>query len=438
MSLNEEKIKEYGNFQAYIDSLDADALTGLRAQALARFKELGLPTRKTESWKYVNLLPSLERKYADAAPANVDAVDLGELANADKNAIRIVFVDGRFIASLSTALQFDDITVEKLESHLQSSDAVESRMGLELKSETNPFALLNTASFKEGTFIKIHKNVKVEKPIHIYYVNQDPQAVFATRTWLVVEENAEVDIMCSYLSGKDGHAFSNDLCEIELRQNARVNWVNVQNMDGASTFISSTRVYLDKDAHFERVGFSSGGNIIRNDERCELLGENAFCSLNGLSILGGDSQVFNKAIANHRSPRCISRQFYKNILADSSKAEFNSLSHVFKDAQKSDSSQLNKNLLLSDKAEAFSRPKLMIYADDVTASHGSATGRAEDSELFYLRSRGLEPDFAQYLLAFGFAEEILEQIKIKSVREQLEDYVRGELKEMLESGLRKA
>ncbi len=126
---------------------------------------------------------------------------------------------------------------------------------------------------------------------------------------------------------------------------------------------------------------------------------------------------------HHRVPHCISRQYYKNILADESRSEFVSLVHVAEGASKSDSQQLNRNLLLSDSAEAYSRPQLRIDTDDVIATHGSASGQLEDQELFYLQSRGLSKESAKLVLIDGFAAEMTSEILEKNLKSYLENAI---------------
>jgi len=132
-------------------------------------------------------------------------------------------------------------------------------------------------------------------------------------------------------------------------------------------------------------------------------------------------------------PHCTSRQHTKNILADKTQAEFTSLVHVFQDARKSDTDQLNRNLLLSDSARAFTRPQLKIDNDDVKCSHGASTGQMVGDELFYLRSRGIDKKLASYILTYSFADQILSTLPVDSIRATLEGEVHKELDRILET-----
>jgi Fe-S cluster assembly protein SufD len=114
------------------------------------------------------------------------------------------------------------------------------------------------------------------------------------------------------------------------------------------------------------------------------------------------------------------------------KAVFNGKVFVREGALLTDAHQLNKNLLLSAAAHVDTKPQLEIFADDVKCSHGATVGQLEDEELFYLATRGLSPERARALLTFGFAEDILNKIKIASVHDALDRAVLEKLHQSLE------
>jgi len=175
----------------------------------------------------------------------------------------------------------------------------------------------------------------------------------------------------------------------------------------------------------------SGGGPSRIGQTVIFEEEHAFASLRGLSIIDGDSEIHHKIEADHRTGNCISRQFYKSILAGQSRSGFESLVSVAKGAARSDSKQLNKNLILSAKAKASSRPELRIHTDDVSCTHGSATGELSQEELFYLRSRGLAESDARFMMIHGFADEILEDVSYAPLKKQLSEFVRGRIAGMV-------
>jgi Fe-S cluster assembly protein SufD len=148
--------------------------------------------------------------------------------------------------------------------------------------------------------------------------------------------------------------------------------------------------------------------------------EGAECRVDGLYMIEGSQHTDTHSVIDHRQPHCTSRQLYKGILDGKSRAVFNGKVFVRHGAQQTDAQQTNKNLLLSKEAQIDTKPQLEIFADDVKCTHGAAVGQLEEDELFYLESRGINPALARNMLTYGFAEEVIEKIKIDSIKRELD------------------
>ena len=266
----------------------------------------------------------------------------------------------------------------------------------------------------------------VEEPIHLVMPEEAREthpririrAGVSTRLKIILEENS--------VSG--GGYPSDGILEVFLAKGACVNFFQIQKLgkDAQSSWVN--RFHLKQHASLDTMIFTSGGAVAKNETTVTFEEEHAFCSLKGLSILTGKSQVFHKIFANHQAPYGISRQHYKQIVAGSSKAEFDSLVDVSHEGVHSDTRQLCRNLLLSDLALGFARPKLKISTDDVTCTHGATTGQLDKNELFYMRSRGLSKELAKYLLTDGFAREVVEEIQDIEMKKRFSGLVDQELK----------
>src|SRR5262249_27947535 len=138
-------------------------------------------------------------------------------------------------------------------------------------------------------------------------------------------------------------------------------------------------------------------------------------------------------VIDHLVPNCISGQNYKGVLNDKSRAVFNGKVFVRENARGTDAQQSNKNLLLSNDARVDTKPQLEIFNDDVKCAHGATVGQLEDEEIFYLLSRGLHSELARNLLTYGFAEEIINKIKIDSIKTELDEAVLNRLQTVLEA-----
>ncbi|HKQ52743.1 MAG TPA: Fe-S cluster assembly protein SufD, partial [Pyrinomonadaceae bacterium] len=171
----------------------------------------------------------------------------------------------------------------------------------------------------------------------------------------------------------------------------------------------------------------------RHDVQVTLDDEGAECWVDGLYVVGADQHTDTHSVIDHRRPHCTSRQLYKGILDDKARAVFNGKVFVREGAQQTDAQQTNRNLLLSNEARVDTKPQLEIFADDVKCAHGATVGQLEEEELFYLESRGLHADLARNLLTYGFAEEVIDKIKIESIKGQLDEAVLNRLHSQLEA-----
>jgi Fe-S cluster assembly protein SufD len=176
----------------------------------------------------------------------------------------------------------------------------------------------------------------------------------------------------------------------------------------------------DRDSTFAACAATLGGRLVRNNLGVLLRAEGASCALDGLYAVGGRQHVDNHVTVDHAAPRCASQQLYKGILDGRSRAVFNGRILVRRDAQKTDANQTNKTLLLAEGPEAYSKPQLEIFADDVRCTHGAAEGQLAEDAIFYLKSRGLREETARTLLTYGFAREVIDRIPLEPVRTRLD------------------
>jgi Fe-S cluster assembly protein SufD len=143
-----------------------------------------------------------------------------------------------------------------------------------------------------------------------------------------------------------------------------------------------------------------------------LEGRGAECRIDGATLVRGRQHADNTTEIVHAATDGTSRQVFKSVLDDRSRAVFQGRVRVEPGAQRTNAHQLNRNLLLAPGAEADSKPELVINADDVKCSHGATTGDLDRDALFYLRARGIDPDRARALLIEAFMVELIEAVAI--------------------------
>jgi Fe-S cluster assembly protein SufD len=293
---------------------------------------------------------------------------------------------------------------------------------------------LNTAFIASGAFIFIPAGVEVESPVHLLFLSdgRDASVVSFPRVLIVAESGSKATVIESYSGVAEGAYFTNAVVEINLADGARLNHYKVQRESAEAFHVATTQATLGSASSFNSTTITLGARLSRHDINVVLDHEGAECRVDGLYLVGESQHTDTHSLIDHRQPHCTSHQLYKGILDGKSRAVFNGKVFVREGAQQTDAKQTNRNLLLSNEARVDTKPQLEIFADDVKCAHGATVGQLEEEELFYLISRGLNPDLARNLLTYGFAEEVIEKIKVESIKAQLDEAVLNRLHAKLE------
>lgn len=257
-------------------------------------------------------------------------------------------------------------------------------------------------------FIYLPRHLQLEDPLYLLQsLNQGQQALF-TRSLIVLESGAQAALVCDFAADSQNAAsLSHDLIEVVLADGAELKWVHLQNWGQEVHAHSYTQTQLGRDARLSQLNLSLGGayHYAQNQVRLQEKGSESLFL--GLNIGGGQQHFRQQTHQDHRSPHTQSDLVYHSVLKDEAYSFFNGLIYVDPLAQKSESGQVSKSLLLSDKARADAIPNLEILADDVQSGHGAAIGSLDPEQRFYLMSRGFDRNTADTLLVEGFMEEVL-------------------------------
>ena len=408
--------------QSLISGFDFSRLPGaaanLRAQSLKRFSEIGLPTRRSEEWRYTDLnalagkglrpaLPS-----AAEVPADVLAVP----------APRIVLINGFYSAAHSElGPQVRGFRVRTMTEALKDGSIHEKFFGG--AGHGDGLKSLHQAFLADGVHVEISDDVSLENTIHIINLTvagTEPLLV-SPAALVTVGRASRASLVEMFVHSGRGLYWSNAKTAIKLGENARLHHVKIQNESAEAYHVGNAEAEIGAGAVYDSFVFSAGGKVARNELSALLRGTEAAAILNGL-YLSREGQVQDCfTVVDHAVAHAKSEQYYKGVLAERSRAVFNGKIIVRRDSQKTDSSQLNRNLLLGPGAEIDTRPQLQIDADDVKCSHGASIGRPNPEELFYLESRGLSREQAGHLLCVGFAEDLVQKIDDKRARHEVQN-----------------
>lgn len=398
-------------------------LESARKAAIARFAELGLPSRRHEEWRYTSAerIGRVPWRPAPAAALGAGGLDAFELALGEGP--RLVFVNGRFAPGWSRR--------EGLPAGVLAADArsrwepegawLEPLLALPAALADRAFAALAAALAPDAAVVRIGRDVALGPPLTVVFLSA-PGADAATTPRLVVE--AEAGARLSLVEVHAGPAgaerqLRNALGEIVVGARAAVDHLRIQ-LDGAgATHLGHVHARVARGGRYASRTVSLGAAVARLDLVVSLDGEGAEATLDGLYVTAGGQHSDNRTTVDHARPHGTSRELYKGVLAGHSRGVFSGKVLVRKGAQKTSAEQRNANLLLSGQAEADSKPQLEIEADDVRCSHGSTIGQLDEEALFFLRARGLDLAAARALLVRAFADEILAGVPGEGLRERL-------------------
>ncbi|WP_026601266.1 Fe-S cluster assembly protein SufD [Methylomonas sp. 11b] len=416
-------LTEYSRLAASLPGLDLPWLQGFRKEALQAFGVSGFPGNREEEWRYTNLSALNKTLFAPSASQTVDEDWLNQYRLDDT--ATVVVVNGQFSESLSRLQDLSDkVSVSSLKQALQDRPAwLESRLGQAVTSTEHNLVAFNNAWFADGVVIEVGPKQQLEKPLQILHVVTQADALAATRNLFVLNEQAEAEIIETYVGSVDSY-FTASVSECLLGNNAGLTLYKVQLESEKAQHFGGTYVKQARDSRFNHHNFALGSGLARSDIHSDL-DTAAECSLNGLFVANKRQHIDNHTRINHLKPHGISREFYKGVLDNKARGVFQGRVVVAEDAQQTDSEMNNRNLLLSADAEVDTKPQLEIYADDVKCSHGVTVGQLEEKSVFYLQSRGLDEEAARNILTFAFANEMVDKVENAELKALL-------LKELLE------
>ncbi|HXJ91409.1 MAG TPA: Fe-S cluster assembly protein SufD, partial [Terriglobia bacterium] len=419
--------------------------------AMDRFGDLGFPTTKNEEWRFTSVSKLAATPFTAPEPTMAKSSDdvarqaLGGVfdrahpwvmpGNFDGQAL--FFVNGSFVPELSARVggeyhgrsgsewqvAFKGVRVESLSEALAGeTPQLERHLTRYASYLDHSFVALNTALFEDGAFIEVKPNTRVEKLIVLVFVTSSaakPQMTHP-RNLILVGAGAQASFVELHV-GPPGHPyFKNAVTELVAGENAVVDYTRIQDEGTGGYHVGILQLEQARSSSVTTHTISIGSSLDREEARAVLNGEGAEALLHGLYVISGHQHVDNHTLIDHAKPHCSSREVYKGVLDGYAGGVFNGKIAVRQDAQKTDSKQSNKNLLLSENATINTKPQLEIYADDVKCTHGATIGQIDPEAVFYLRSRGIGLEEARNLLIQAFANDILNRIKFEPLRASLQ------------------
>jgi Fe-S cluster assembly protein SufD len=349
----------------------------LREQAAAQFNAAGLPTRKTEAWKYTPL--RLLEKNAPAIAGNLPKLP-----------------EGITLLALHEGLEaFGD----KLRPLLSA---------VPLDGAGRAFSALNTAFLDQGLLVHVEEGVKAGPFLLRWAMSREEKPEMGHfRVLILLESGAELELLEQFESTGETENALNVVMQAELGKGASLGHVRLQLETDGVVLLTSTSITQDAGSEYVYSGFDLGGGLVRHEFDATLGGAGAKAGFNGAFVLDGKRHVDNHVSVDHASPGCSSTQFFRGVLGGSSRGVFN-----------------GRALIMDTK------PELEIYADEVEASHGATVGQLDEAAVFYLRTRGLSDAQARRMLTSAFCRAVSDRLEDRelaaSIAEMLDAAMPGD------------
>lgn len=399
-------------------------LAPYREQSLARVNAGQWPELRQEHWVHSPI------KRLHAALANTtEATSLSDVNDVipELNAMRLVFVDGKFDAAASDFAPENGLTLVAFsDANPAQQQLITTHLGSCLnyadKRERHIFADFNGAQLSDGLLVHVDKNVQVSRPIEVVYrTTADHNHLNnAPRLLVVLEPLSAVSVIEQFVNLSAGSAMVNAVCELVIGDNAQLKHYRLGLDQKDMVHLGAVHVLLRNNAVLKGFLLALGSHFKRTDFVVHHTGQGSHCDVAGLYLTRGEEHTDLNACIEHRTPHCFTDEVFRGILAGKSKAIFNGRIHIHPQAQKTLANLSNKNLLLDQGAEIYTKPELEIYADDVRCAHGATVSQIQTDALYYLQTRGISRKEAEIMLSYGFINELLNTIEIAPLRTHLQ------------------
>jgi Fe-S cluster assembly protein SufD len=397
-----------------------EAIQQMHREARALLPSVAMPTRRTESWKYsFRRTAGLETLgLASSNQSSTSITDATTRYAEDIQALVLPFTNGLLCPqAITKANERDGIKIQRF-NEVNESLAAEILAHAQ-KNDRGEFETLNRSLSNHAILITITKNVKVETPLLLQYIQQG-EGLSLPRVFVQQESGSELQVIEDFISDDANNSAWVSHTDFVIGANARLTYYRM-NLNGKQQALAgTTRCILKRDAALESHSLCLGADLGRHDFHVLLTEPGANCDLNGVCVTRNKEHFDNHTNIEHIAPNCTSNENYRCIADDASQIVFNGRIHIHRDAQKTLGSMSNKNLILSSQAEIDAKPELEIYADDVKCAHGTTIGQLNEKEVYYLKTRGLSDDQARQMLTLGFVLEIVRSAPITELADAWE------------------
>ncbi|MFI5335588.1 MAG: Fe-S cluster assembly protein SufD [Opitutales bacterium] len=400
--------------------------------AYERFAALPAPRRTDESWRFSNLDGFTLDGFALAGPVSYEQAHHAALGVKGAGTLMLANHHVALHEPLSADLARRGVVFDTLQNALRRhEDLVREHLLTQPARLGSPkFAALHEAFLEDGAFIYVPKGVECDLPLGVFHYAAGSGIAAFPHTLVIADERSRISVSDFFRSS--GPADRQFICggnDLYVGHGAEVTYLAMQDWSREARSYQTNATVVRRDARVLSLNLHAGARQARHESFSQLQAPGAHSEMLALTIARGTQEFDQRTLQIHQAPNTSSNLLYKNALLEQAKTIFSGLITVDQDAQKTDAYQSNRNLMLSDDAEAYSLPGLEIQANDVRCSHGATSARIPAEQEFYLQSRGIARAQADELLVFGFFEEVLGRIQNTELHDRLDAIIRAKFKE---------
>ena len=378
------------------------------------FKKLGYPSKKLENWKFSNSSHLKNYNIINQDQSEIDIKQYLAMENA------LCFVNGKFVKeSLNNFTYKNQISIGKT---IEVKDSKIIKMSDNFQDES--LFNLGIAKFNEGILIEFKEGGKFDTEIQIINIYDKKIENMFIPEFNIFKLNKKNNISIVEKNVNNGlDSFNLKINKFICSDDSTLNHTIIFNDNTKSNLLGYNYYESGLNSIINVDNFNYESSFNKNFIEVDLNQTGGETTINTLNLTKNNEHVDNNILINHNSEHCTSFQNVRNILQNKSTCVFNGKVIVADGAQKTDSNQSNKNLLLSKEATAHSNPQLEIYADDVQCGHGSTTGALDKDSIFYLQTRGIRKEKATQILIKAFAHEVIKQFSNDTIRDEAQTYI---------------
>ncbi|HEY5421751.1 MAG TPA: Fe-S cluster assembly protein SufD, partial [Marmoricola sp.] len=273
--------------------------------------------------------------------------------------------------------------------------------------------------------VTVPANTELDEPATLTLTGKSVDDATATHAVITVGAHSKATVVVRF----EGSATLADIVEIVVGEGAQLTYVTLQDWADDAVHHSTQHALVGRDASLKHVAVTFGGSVVRHDVTATYDGPGGDIEMLGLYFADAGQHIEHRLFVDHNAPKTRSHVTYKGALQGQG-AHTVWIGNVLirKEAEGIETYEENRNLVLTDGCQADSVPNLEIETGEIQgAGHASATGRFDDEQLFYLRSRGIEETEARRLVVHGFFNELVRRIAVPEIAQSLIDTVEAEL-----------